>query len=268
MSSRQAEKEKARAERIAREEAEAAQQRRKRRTWIFGGAGLVAVVLVLAAVVVSSTGGGGSTPRNSKAPLQGVSDANNMFAGIQQHGTVLGNPLAPVSFTEFADLKCPICREYALSNSFPTLVAKYVKTGKMKMDVQFQTFVGDQFNPGDSARAARFALAAAMQNKMWQFFDLFYRNQQDETTRYVSDAYLRKLGAAIPGLNVAKAMRDRNSASITNQLTQASQKFSQNGFTGTPSFLVGKTGGSMSPINYSNFDPQTFTGPINTLLGQ
>lgn len=270
MSSRQAEKEKARAERLAREEAEASSQRRKRRMWIFGGAGALAVALVVVAVVISSTGGGGSSvsPQSAKAPIKGASDVNNRFAGIPQNGITIGNPNAPVTLVEFADLKCPVCRDFAASEAFPTLIDKYVKTGKLKMDVRFQTFVGEQFNPGDSLRAARFALAAGEQNKLWQFMDLFYKNQKDEATRFVSDQFLTKLGKSITGLNVAKAMKDRGGSAVNNGLNKAAQEFSNNGFTGTPSFLVGKTGGTLAPLNYSNFDSKTFTDPIDSLLNR
>ena len=69
------------------------------------------------------------------------------------------------------------------------------------------------------------------------------------------------------GLNVAKAMAARQDGSVTQQLQQARNEFGKNGFTGTPSFLVGKTGGQPKPLNPSNFgDPSSYTGPIDALL--
>ena len=35
-----------------------------------------------------------------------------MLKGIPQHGTTLGNPKAPVTFTEYGDLQCPICKDF------------------------------------------------------------------------------------------------------------------------------------------------------------
>jgi hypothetical protein len=38
-------------------------------------------------------------------------------------------------------------------------------------------------------------------------------------------------------------------------------------FEGTPSFLVGKTGGRLSVLSWSDLTPDQFTGPIDRLLG-
>ena len=66
-------------------------------------------------------------------------------------------------------------------SAFPTLVQRYVRMGTMKMVLQLQHFVGNQ--SGDSERAARMALAAAQQNKMWQFADLSISTRATRPTR-------------------------------------------------------------------------------------
>jgi protein-disulfide isomerase len=129
-------------------------------------------------------------------------------------------------------------------------------------------FGGEQLNPGDSPAAARFAAAAGMQNKLWQFVDLFYKNQQDESTRYVSDAFLKRLGSAVPGLDVQKAFTDRQSSAANAQLDEAKKLFAGFGFTGTPSFLLGGPGRTLSPLNVTSFDVSQFSGPIDSLLGK
>jgi protein-disulfide isomerase len=235
--------------------------RRSRRLKLLGAVAAAAVAVVVVAIVASGGGGSGSA---SKKNIGGTAAVNARFNGIPQSGLVLGSPKAPVTFVEFADLKCPVCREYTLS-AFPQLVNRYVRTGKVKMVLELQHFVGNR--DGDSERAARMGLAAAQQNKLWQFADLFYENQRDENDTYVNDVFLRRIGSKVQGLDVDKAFAARGGRQISQALQQASQQFDTAGFQGTPSFAVGKSGGTLTPIDYNSFDVSEFSGPIDKLLG-
>src|ERR1051326_1288321 len=202
--------------------------RRNRRLKLLGAVLVAAAALVVIAIVASTSGGGGS----KGGRISGGGEVPARFAGIPQNGLTLGNPNAPVTFVEFADLKCPVCREYTLS-TFPALVNRYVRTGKVKMVLQLQHFVGNQNN--DSEHAARMALAAAQQNKLWQFADLFYINQKSEQDTYVNDVFLRNIASQVRGLDVTRAFGARSSQAITNELQQASAQFKPAGVRGRPS---------------------------------
>jgi protein-disulfide isomerase len=232
----------------------------------------VAVAVVGVAVALGSGGrrdGTGSPPPSATsdgaAPLAGAAEVDARFRGIPQQGATLGRPTAPVTLVEFADLKCPVCRAYTRS-VLPTLVRRYVRGGRLKIELRLQTFVGDQTAPGDSARAARAALAAGTQGRLWQFADLFYLNQRDEAQAYVTDAFLRHLGSAIPGLDVARMMRGRADPSVADELRRASRDFDAAGFQGTPSFRVGRTGGALTPLNLDPTDQTGFTAAIDRAL--
>jgi protein-disulfide isomerase len=263
MSSRLEEKKRLRLDRERRDREREDAARRSRRLKLFGAVLAAAAAVVVIAIVASTSGGGKGSNASKGGKVTGSSDVTARFSGIPQKGLTLGNPNAPVTFVEFADLKCPVCREYTLS-AFPTLVQRYVRTGKVKMELRLQHFVGNQ--NGDSERAARMALAASQQNKMWQFADLFYLNQGNENDTYVNDVFLRRIASGVPGLDVNKAFAARNTQAVTNQLQQASNLFNTAGFQGTPSFAVGKTGGTLSPIDYNSFDVSQFSGPIDKLL--
>jgi protein-disulfide isomerase len=260
MSSRTEQKRRLRLEREQRERERDSAERRSRRLKLLGAVLAAAAAVVVVAIVVS---GGGSSSGSGKK-ISGAAEVTARFNGIPQSGLVLGNPKAPVTFVEFADLKCPVCRQYTLS-AFPTLVDRYVRTGKVTMVLELQHFVGNR--DGDSERAARMALAAAQQNRLWQFADLFYLNQRDENDTYANDAFLRRIGSAVSGLDVDKALAARSQAGITRELDQASRQFATAGFQGTPAFAVGKSGGTLTPINYNSFDVSQFSGPIDKQLG-
>jgi protein-disulfide isomerase len=266
MSTRAEQKAQLRAAREA-QEAAAAQSVRRRRTLTQLGAVLAVAAAVVVVLVAVSSRGGSSTANKlapGSAPTQSAA-IDAMFAGIPQQGQTVGKASAPVTLLEFADLKCPICREFS-AQALPTLVQQYVRTGRLRIVFEPQTFVGSP--PGDSARAARFALAVGKQGKLWQFSDLWYANQQDENTAYATDAYLRQIASGVNGLNVNKALAARNSAATTTALNKASTLFDASGFTGTPSFLLGRTGQTPTALNVSSFDPVQFSGPIDQLLKQ
>jgi protein-disulfide isomerase len=254
----------ARAQRQAVERAAAQRAQRTLRLWQLAAALAAAAIIVAAAVIAG--GSGGATP-DRNAPIAQAASVHRLLHGIPQRGDELGAREAPVTLVEFADLKCRVCRDYSL-NVLPTLVQRYVRTGKLKIQFRAQHFVGEQLNPGDSLAAARFALAAARQNRLWNFSELFYANQRDERTRYVGDAYLRRLGAAIPGLAADRALADRTRADVSAQLQQAGEQFTARGFTGTPSFLLGRTGATLAPLEYHQLAAATFTSAIDRLLAR
>ena len=234
---------------------------RRRLVQLAGAAGVATVVLV-GAIALGSSGG-----RTAAATPSRTASVNALLAGIPQHGATLGRADAPLTLVEFADLKCPVCRQYS-ADVLPTLITRYVRAGKLKIVYRPQHFVGEQLNPGDSLAAARFAEAAGRQNRLWNFTELFYAGQQDESTRYVTDAYLRKLAGGAPGLDTARAFADRSSPAVTRALRQSSSAFSANGFTGTPSFLVGPTNGQLQPLATPTLAPGEFTSAIDALLAR
>src|SRR5579872_219296 len=134
-----------------------------------------AAALVVAGVLIAvSLSGGTSKPQSTNAALSGVGDALSIFGGIPQHGIVLGNPNAPVTVVEFADLQCPYCMHFT-TDQLPAFVQQDVRTGKAKLEFRGLAFVGP-----DSLRGLRAANAAAQQNKLWTFIDILYSNQGTE----------------------------------------------------------------------------------------
>ena len=233
---RKQQRDEARRARVERENAERAAAARRRRLLRLGAVlgAAAAVVAVLIAVSASHSGstGSSSTAASSSGSVSGASATTALFAGIPQKGTTLGSPNAPVKVTEFADLQCPFCRESALTQ-LPSIVKQYVRPGKVSMSFQSLAFIGP-----DSVRAARVAQAAAGQDKLWNFADLMYRNQRKENTGYATDAYLRRLVAAIPGLDVNRVFAARNGTAVTKRLESAQALATKLGVNSTPTFLV------------------------------
>jgi protein-disulfide isomerase len=231
LASRKEQREQARAEREKREAEEQAKAKRKRNLLLLGGAVAAAAVIVVVAIVVSS--GGSKKGGSPEGSANGANQAAQLLNGIPQTGITLGNPKAPVTLTEFADLQCPFCRDYTL-NQFPSIVAKYVKTGKVKMVFQNYAFIGP-----DSLTAALAAEAAGKQNKLWQFIDVFYNNQAQENTDYVTDKFLTKIANGA-GVDPKKMLTDRDDPSARQAVASAQQAAASAGVNSTPTFLLKK----------------------------
>jgi protein-disulfide isomerase len=195
------------------------------------------VAVAIVAIAIAVGGAGGDTAGTTTGPPEGAAAARALFAGIPQRGTELGNPGAPVTVTEFADLQCPFCGASA-REELPGVVRRYVRTGRAKIEFRALAFLGK-----DSQRGARMAAAAGLQGKLWQFVDLVYRNQGSENEGWLNDAYLRRVGAAA-GVDVARALRDRSSAAVTRQLDEARATAQAAGVKSTPSFVVAARGGA------------------------
>jgi protein-disulfide isomerase len=247
MASRVKEKDRARVQREERAAGDQARERRTRRLWQLGVAVATAAAVVIIAIAVSSAG-------KSKV------SAPTIFSGIPQHGNVLGSPNAPVTMTEFADLQCPVCREYTAA-VMPTLVQRYVRTGKVKMVFQDLAFLGN-----DSVKVGRAAAAAGAQNKLWQFADVAYADQGGENSGYVTDGWLRGVAAKVPGLDANRLMSERNATFTLQGIEQARTQAHRLGVNTTPTFFLQRGNGPIKQLNWSDFTPGSFTPSIDSAL--
>jgi protein-disulfide isomerase len=239
----------ARRERIAREGALAAAAARRRRLTRLGAvlAAAAIVVAVLVSISASGSGSGSKGASRTSSPVTGASATGALLAGIPQKGLVLGDAEAPVRVVEFADLQCPFCRDYTLS-TMPDIVKRYVRPGDVRMEFRSLAFIG-----ADSVRAARVAQAAAQQDKLWNFVDLAYRNQGKENSGWATDALLRRLAGAVPGLDADRAFAARDGAAVTGALKAAETLATASGVQSTPTFLVGR-GSSLKAVDAAGLE--------------
>ena len=117
MASRAEQKAAARKAREAKQqELHAAATRRQRLLWLGGIVGVAVIALVV--VVIASSNGGGSGPvhHSNSQTATAVAAVNQELHGIPQSGNTLGNPKAPVTITEYGDLVCPTCDDFALTS--------------------------------------------------------------------------------------------------------------------------------------------------------
>ncbi len=245
-------REQARSERKALEQAEADRAKRRARLTQLGI--VVAIVVVVIVGIAIATGGGGSKkppPVGSHESNATVAEVKTLIDGIPQSGNTLGDPNAPVTLRYFGDLECPICKEFTLE-VLPTLIPKYVRTGKLK--IEYHSLETATREPEVFKEQQVAAYAAGKQNLAWYFIETFYHEQGEEDSGYVNEKYLQGIAGQVPGLNLADWTSARGESTYANEVETDAQAASQAGFTGTPSFMLGKTGGTIE-----KFEPGTFT---------
>lgn len=251
-----------RVERQERERAEAARARQRRRLFQLGGILAIAAAIIVVIVIATGSGDDGKPVKRAGETVAGANDTAALFEGIEQRGATLGDPRAPVTLIEFGDLQCPYCKD-ASDTVITRVIENYVRDGRVKLIFRDVAFLGT-----DSTRAGQMAGAAALQNKMWPFIHLFYTNQGAENTGYVTDAFLREIGGGVRGLDVDRAFADMGDAGVQRTLTDASTEWQGYGLQGTPSFVIGRTGGRLEPVNTDQgITYESLQAPIDRLLG-
>ena len=241
-----------------------ARQASPRALLIAGGVVLAIVIAIVLGVVLTSGGNGGGggfvsssdmqdlPPTGSQSwagALPGAAEANNLFKGIPQHGLTLGNPKAPITMEMFIDVQCPICQNYEVA-SLPTVVKNNIANGKVQLDLKPWAFLGPQSFIGRYG-----VIAAADQNKGFEYAKVLYDNQQTENTGWLTGREMAVIAASVDGLDLAQWRND-----VNNSATQATAKTvdklaAQKNVSGTPTILIGCTGGTLQNVTTASLAP-------------
>lgn len=257
----------AREQRKIQEQAEVEAATRRRRLMLLGGVAGAVVVAIIVILVATSGSKNPATesnlPTNTGAKNAALTTVEGTLNGIPQQGITLGNPKAPVTMQYFGDLQCPICREFTLG-ALPNIIQHEVRTGKLK--VEYRSLETATREPEVFRNQQVAAYAAGKQNKAWYFIELFYHEQGQEGSAYVTEKYLQGIAQQVPGLSLAKWQSDRSDKALLTQVLADEKAAGSIGFTGTPSFMLGKTGQKLKPFSSESLESSAaFEPTINQL---
>ena len=232
----------------------------------------VGAVVILAALGIGlgvALAGGSSSLKNvpatgsltNKLTLPQSAQVHKLLAGIPQRGNVLGKANAPATMIEYIDLQCPFCDQFELT-VFPDLVTQYVKDGTLKIEAVPLAFIGP-----DSERGRLAAIAAAKQNKMFDFMEVLYANQGTENTGWLTNDEVTKAAASVPGMKVQKLL---DGAKLESASTLA-KSFDKSALAAqvrqTPTIFVGPTGKPVTQVKLTNAsDKASVVAAINKVL--
>lgn len=170
-------------------------------------------------------------------------------------GFRMGNPKARVALVEFGSLTCPHCAHF-MKSGVPSLLAKYVKSGKVSFE--FRNFVLN----GVDVTASLLARCSGPQN-FFRVVDGMYQSQErwmskvtgmtqaqkdelkglsqpDQLARIAQISGLADLAAG-GGVTPARAKQCLADKAGLDRLVQMYEAGGKLGITGTPSFLINGT---------------------------
>jgi protein-disulfide isomerase len=202
-----------------RKKIEEQRQRKQMQRLIWITAAIVAAVVAL--VWFAKPGGNTASTAKANIPTEQL--------------PVIGKTDAPVKIVEFGDFKCPSCK-YFSQNIFPSLKKDYIDTGEVALYFSNFPFIGE-----DSFTAAYAAQAVYHQNNdaFWTFYDLIYKNQQDEKKTWATRDYLADLAdKAKLGLNIDQLKKDIDSKTYKSEVDKQYANGQANGVNSTPTLFV------------------------------
>lgn len=155
---------------------------------------------------------------------------------------ILGDPKAQFTITEFADLECPVCKEY-----FPVL-ARWIADNP-DVNLKWHHFPLNMHNPAASYEAVIVECAGdiAGNSGFWKATEMIYAN-----TRGDGQGLAKTL--AIPGVSPLRLAACVSSGKFDSLVKIQARKAIELGIKGTPSLVVtnNSTGSSVTLSGYAD----------------
>jgi hypothetical protein len=234
---------------------------------------LLCLFCLLASMIIVSLAGGSQSSRPHRVVVATEPNAPqrtySLLSYIPQHGSELGDPDAPVTLQFFGDLQCRESRQVMLG-PIPDLIRRYVRPGELR--IVYHSTETDTRGAGgwpEFKYQQSGALAAGMQGKLWNFIDVFYREQGPEYTGYVSEKFLHLI-AAQAGVELARWKVDQEAPYVwhwESRLQSDKALGERSGVDSTPSFLIGPTGGKARVLRHFGLEePAVFDEAVEKVL--
>ncbi|HET8751155.1 MAG TPA: thioredoxin domain-containing protein [Gaiellaceae bacterium] len=238
---------------------------------IAGGVVALVVVAVVLGIVLSGgkKGATGNFPTIGSATdpiaLQGSTQIRDLYKGIPQSGLILGKPNAPATLTEFIDLQCPVCKAFE-NTQMPGIVRKYVRTGQLNIRMEpweIRDFPG---GPGDSARGQAATIAAAAQNRAFQFAGILYLNQGTENTGWLNENMVGTAASSVDGLRPQKVLDNLGSSQVKATVSEVDRTAAAQGYNSTPTLLLNHKGQKAHVVARAYPDPTQLDNQIQSAI--
>ncbi len=149
----------------------------------------------------------------------------------------IGDSNAPVVMAYWMDYQCPFCKRFE-TETLPTLIEKYVNTGKLKIVFKDFQFLGEDSTTAGLAENAVWEIAPQSFGA-WQ--KAMYEKQDDENGGWGKKEDIIEMTRTIPGIDADRvsALMEEKKEVYQKELDEDNQEGSKFGVSGTPGFVIG-----------------------------
>lgn len=218
----------------------------------------------------------GSTSTNNSAPSPTASDTqkDNKDGGntvsvadlTWEDDPVIGNKDAEVTIVWFSDLNCMYCRRFA-QNTFPQIRENFVKSRDVRVvKKDFITMGANSVTLAKASQATWKLVGEENPEVFWTWSDTISENQpqRKRNSKNVTEDIIATT-RQVDGID-ADQLREKMKEISENEIQQDIQDGKQRGISGTPGFLIFKTGSDEAKQMTGAQPYSSFESEINKLL--
>ncbi|WP_297723262.1 thioredoxin domain-containing protein [uncultured Mobiluncus sp.] len=166
--------------------------------------------------------------------------------GADEPERTLGKPDAPVTLTVLSDFSCPMCTSWG-NDTLPKL-QKYVDDGTLKIQWHNMVIFADQYRSDVAARAA---IAAMKQGKLWDFVRAAYGIAPEGEHPTYDENKVIQIAQSVGITDLGRFKADMNAAETQSTVSAETESGHSVGVNGTPFFVLGdSTISGAYPIEY------------------
>ncbi len=211
----------------------------RRRPRPIGVAVLVVIALLGIALVASLSLDEGDT---DPIRIDDAGEVRKLVGGIPQLEERLGENDAPVTVEVFNDLQCTDCADWQLEVIEP-LIEDDVRAGEVKLEYRHWSMT-----ERPAGVASYGAVAAGLQAQQWQFIELFFHNQDEATSRGVTQEFLDEVAKGVLNLNVEQWQNDFDEPEVKETLEDDDMRAIEERIPTEPAVIVSGPGGIVKLI--------------------
>jgi protein-disulfide isomerase len=155
---------------------------------VIAGALLIAFALVLPTI--------NNIRQTANATIVPIVTAVPSTVDVQMDGKSMGDPNAPVKMDVWEDFQCSGCMYYSI-NYEPSIIQKYVATGKVYYTFHFYPIIDRGDTSGESHQAANASMCALEQGRFWDYHAELFANWLGENVGSYTDARLTAIAESL-----------------------------------------------------------------------